>query len=332
MTSRPPLQLEELETPSGRRFVFKIGELGFKARVMNSEPHVAIFDEFNGQPLNQSTLCEHALLLAESALRKRHCTFFYADLGEENLIEFPSPEALASLPTISENMTLRLEVDRYDGPISGLVEHSGLDAGIFWFDWCTESGHGESGRVYSLRRIPFEQEIEVRKKIERLDDLQAELRVLINSQSLPISGRQRKELRTAAQINDELEKLNDSLSIEDWRSLLITAWMPECIEELAAIRVVWMSHEDSARLEEWELNVAQALARNDQSQLDRLFAAPSQAIDENEIYRVAVAQPSGEARYISRDWRGQPLDESFWLTAKHVIKDLSHRLSQSREN
>jgi len=158
-----------------------------------------------------------------------------------------------------------------------------------------------------------------------MDQVNAELLVLANSHRVPISDRQRLSMRTVEQVESEIDQILKALPTQEWRQLLINAWMPECMEELAAIKVVRMSHEFRARLEAWETAVAGALAGEEQSELNRLFANPIESVTEHDLFVVQLPPSNGKTRTVVRDWRGLPLTDSFWLTALHRINDLTSR-------
>ena len=322
--SQIKLQFQEQRTSTGKAIEITVGHALVKANAKSSEPHVAIFCELSGLPLDNRTMCDPSLLWAESLLRKKGYTFFYADLGAEDLTEYPSVESLAVLPMLDENLKLMYEAGRYDGPISGLVERTGNKSEIYWFNWCTESGHGNGSRVYSLRAIPDEQHATVREWIRRYDQLNAELLVLSYSPLWPISEKQRSHMRSADDIQADLEKMYKALPLEALNVHLITAWMPECMEELAAVQLVWMSHEDSARFQVWQKDVAMALSAEDQAKLNALFAAPAIDLTEFELFKVNLTDSTGASRIVACDHLGQPPGESFWLTERHRINDLTH--------
>jgi hypothetical protein len=100
------------------------------------------------------------------------------------------------------------------------------------------------------------------------------------------------------------------------------AWMPECMKELAAIQMV-KSSGDSSQRETWHRDVAQALASADQLHLDLLFANPAYPIAELNLFKVSLLSPNGTSLDVMCDHKGQPLIESFWMTNRHRVNDLT---------
>lgn len=303
--------------------VVQVGEVRVQGFVDHAEPKVVVFTKLNDSPISHVTVNDQALLFAESQLRLDGYSSFLVGFEGEDPVEFPSVESLASLPKIDTDMVLLYEADRYDGPISGLVEHAGSRQ-IFWFDWCTESGHGNGSRVYSLRPVPQETVPQLRCRIKTHNDLSAELHLLELVQQWPVSDRQRSSLRNSVQIQAELDRNQDLLPDSKLRSEVITAWMPDCMEELAAIKIVWMSKEHSARLENWQKAVALALRSESEQELELLFREPAELLTELDLFKVNVPNSDGTSRIIARNHLGQNIGETFWLTANHRIHDFTH--------
>ncbi len=323
-------RIQELQNAASKTLTLNIGEVQVRARVENTQPSVATFFELDGQPLNQKSICDSSLLLVESELRRIGYTYFLADVGTESSLHFPTVESLASLPRLDQNMKLLVEFDRFDGPISGLVECAGTNGNIYWFNWCTDSGHGETERVYSLRLIPQEQHAELRGWLLRYNELQSELHVHGASERWPLSYRQKSVMRAPSEIQSDLDQHDSTMPVQE-AGLPISAWMPECMEELAAIRVIWMSGEDSAKHQQWRKEVAFAMANRDHLQMTRLFGHPPLSITEYDLFTVTIDASAGNPQLVGCDHMGQPPSEDFWLTAKHQINDLSSYLKSGNQ-
>jgi hypothetical protein len=101
------------------------------------------------------------------------------------------------------------------------------------------------------------------------------------------------------------------------------------MEELAAIKVVWMSNEDSSRREKWQKAVAIALSAENQQELDLLFRNPAEPLTDLDLFKVTLPNSDGTSRIIARNHLGQSTGEAFWLTANHRIHDFTHLADQA---
>lgn len=314
--------IREVDMPEGKTLSIFLGAIELKAEVQAKEPNVATFTSLNGRPIDDDLVCDPSLIVAEAELRKAGYTFFCVQLKDGEPVEYPSERSLSVLPMQSENMALLWEADRYDGPISGLVENT-QTAEIFWFNWCQDTGHSNQGRIYSLRSIPKVEHGLIRNTLERVNKLQFEQRLLEIAAQWPISPKQKSTLRTLDQIQSDISKVEEPLQVDKWRCLNIAAWMPECMEELAAIRLIYRTHEESAELEKWEVAVAQALSREKFEDLNALFEARPKSLTDEDLFIVRKADSSGAERIVACDHRGQEPNSEFILTAKHQINDVT---------
>ena len=230
------------------------------------------------------------------------------------------PSSLDGLPHYNPgDLTLACAIDYYDGPLNGLIRRG---ADLFWFDWHNldapaDDGADDPARVFTLHALPAEAVPAAEAWMQRYQDIHDEYRLIATPHVWPISARQRATLRPLSHVEAEAD--THSQLRPRWEDLPATAWFSEAgSSTFAALQTFTLDHQQATDFERWQLDVAQALANEDQSALDRLFRDPPLPGDPLDIF--FVRRPGADAACIVRDWRGQPLADDFVMTAKHRVQ------------
>jgi hypothetical protein len=307
-------------------YLFQDQGVELQAEITNKkDADFVSFTKFNGQPFELSHLDHPLFFKAEAYLYSvGHSSVHVLFSGEDCL--FPVFESLRNFSELKGQGRVLFEKDRYDGPISGVLE---LNGKLYWFDWCMESVGNERSyqepRIFSLREVSKNEESDLKISIQKLNDLKAELRVVMNPDRYPVNELQKSKQRRIEEIETEIEKVEPELN--KLKNIPISAWVDEgvCSSDFAAIQVIHMTKEDSDRYQQWQKDVADALLAEDQKSLNELFKI-KQPIQKNEkvIYRVDKTSSDGKVKVILRDHQGQPLPADFWMTGSHDIQDLTH--------
>lgn len=304
-------------------YTFSYGEKSFEAKKDGKHPHSICFTRYNKEPFDNVSITDPDLLLAQRFLNKDGLHSILIEFDNEEYM-FPVFETIQQLQEIHEDIQILFTMDVYDGPISGVITHHD---DLYWFEWCIDhvtQVERNTGRAYSLRKLTSEMTGPTKIWADRYQELLAEFQLVANPHIWPVSDWQQKQLKSLVEIEADMEKHNSNKL--GWSELLITAWMSEIGPEFAGIQTFTLSEEDSKNFEQWQLDVADALRKEDQLALDKLFVHPIGPLDKRDIFRFDITK-DGRPFYVLRDFRGRPLPQDFWMTSHYRIQNMTYILS-----
>jgi hypothetical protein len=290
------------------------GETTLSFKVDQDDAKTLLLEQFDRRNLTSDDVESPLLFEADFVLKKNSHNGFEFSLGGERY-RFPvyeSVEALPELePKLDTGLTFEIELDCYDGPVSGIVS----DGKAFHrFEWSYQS-IGEGKISSSLPRLFHSNEIRVpnvSKWVHEFKALTSKINFYQDAKlgRLPMFANQRRALPDISQDEKRLGELNSER--EHWPVEKISHKFYEFDANFAGINVVHISSQQQA----WESSVAQALQAKNQVGLAALFNSAASPRQLETIYWIADTNLS-ETSLVMCDSGGRLLGADFILTPTH---------------